>query len=234
MTKKTIQNLLLIILFLVSTNVLAQEVFNINLSITDTAIMVKKIRVKKIKRSTLFAIKINAELNVPMLKDSVIFHSFNKYVPSHFFAVSDLKPDSYKYFSIPFMYVIEDKEGKIIPAYFALVSYAKSEVETRIRNERMFVSPKLEIERKLLTEQEQRDYDLAKYVVYNKKHSMVLYPLLGEYHFNLSKGEYYLYFIYSDYNPRVPPPEMMVEGKLDDGNVFRGYFVSNKVKLIVE
>ena len=229
MTKKTIRNLLLIILFLFSTNVLAQEVFNINLSITDTLIIRKKV-----KKSYKYAIKINAELNIPKLQDSVVLYSFNKYVSSNFFDVNNFRPDKYKYFSTRLSYVIEDTNNQIIDAPHYFVSYVKSKVETRIRNERMFVSPKLKIERKLLTIQEQRDYDLAKYVIYSEKHSLVLYPLLGEYHSSLPKGEYYLYFVYSYYNLRVPPPEMIVEGKLDEGNVFRGYFVSNKVKLIVE
>jgi len=229
MYKKIKQILFLISLLFFSANVIAQDVFEVNLSITDT-----KIVKKKAKNRQKYAIKINAEINVPMLQDSVILHSFNKYVPSHFFGLSDLSPNSYKYFSTPLMYVIEDKEGKIINARFELVSYENQKVEIRRMNERLFVSPKLRIERRLLNAQEQHDYDLAKYVIRNEKQNLELYLLLGEYHSNLPKGEYYLYFVYSDYNPRVPPLDMRVEGKLDDGNIFRGYFVSNKVKLIVE
>ena len=45
---------------------------------------------------------------------------------------------------------------------------------------------------------------------------------------NLPKGEYYLYLAYSNYY--VPPSS----DKIDVSKIFRGYFVSNKVKLIVE
>jgi len=229
MRNKIQQILFLIFSLLFSANAIAQDVFEINLSIVDTLVIKKKA-----KNSSKYAVKVNVVINVPMLQDSVVLHSFNKYVSSHFFSLSNLQLDRYKEISIGLMYVIEDKEGKIITAHFALVSYEDPKVDIRIRDERIFLSPKLKIERRLLTEQEQRDYDIAKYVIRNKKQSLELYPLLGEYHFNLPKGEYYLYFVYSDYNPRVPPPDMRVEGKLDDGNIFRGYFVSNKVKLIVE
>jgi len=229
MYRKTVQILILTFFLFFSINLVAQDIFRIELLITDTLIIKKKV-----KKSYKYAIKANAEITIPNLKDSVVLHSFNKYVSSHlFFAPSDLRPDSYKYFSTPLTYVIEDKEGKIKNAYFELVSYENPRVDIRIKKSRFFVTPKLKIDSRLLTEQEQRDYDLARYVISNEKQRLVLYPLLGKYHY-LPKGEYYLYFVYSDYKLSVPPPEMRVEGVLDDDNVFRGYFVSNKVKLIIE
>jgi hypothetical protein len=235
MYKKIKQNLLFIFLFFVSVTAFPQNTFEINLSITDTVIVAKKLIKKRgVKKSDLYAIKVNAELNVPMLQDSVVLHSFNEYVSSSFFLFNDFQSNIYKKTSTGLMYVIENKEGNIIPAYFAFVSYENPKVDIKRRNERIFLSPKLRIERRLLNEQEQQDYDLAKYVIHSKKQSLKLYPLLGKYHFNLPKGEYYLYFVYSDYNPRVLSPDMRVKGKLDEGNVFRDYFISNKVKLIVE
>jgi len=227
-------DLLLIILSFFYVNVIAQDVFEVNLLITDTVIVAKKLIKKRgITKCYLYAKKMNAVINAPMLQDSVIFYSFNKYVHSNFFLFNDFQPNIYKELSIGLMYVIEDKEGKIAPAYFVFVSYKKEKDEIRNSNSRLFVTPKLRIERRLLTAQEQREYDLTKYIIHSEKESLELYPLLGEYHYNLPKGEYYLYFVYSNYNVRVPPQDMRVQGSLDN-NVFRGYFVSNKVKLIVK
>jgi hypothetical protein len=103
------------------------------------------------------------------------------------------------------------------------VSYKNSEVEIKNLNSRDFVTSKSRIKKKLLTFQEQRDYDLAKYAIYDEKQKFVLYPLIGKGHFYLPKGEYYLYFVYSYHN------EMQFNSK-----VFNGSFVSNKVKLIVK
>jgi len=229
MHRKTVQILIVIFFLFFSINLIAQDVIEINLSITDTMIARKKV-----KKNYKYAVKVNAEINVPNFQDSVIFYTFNKYVPSNTF-VCEFSPETYKTRSLGLLYVIEDKNSNIIaPPLPPLPDSYGKKIFNRM-NERFFVSSKLKIERKLLNEKELRDYDLAKYVISNENQKLVLYPLLGECHwYGLTKGEYYLYFVYSNYNLQVPHPEMRVKGILDEGNIFRGYFVSNKVKLIVK
>ena len=76
----------------------------------------------------------------------------------------------------------------------------------------------------------------------NEKQSIVLYPLLGNHHYNLPKGEYYLYFVYAFVPPNTelrhgpvtsPPIPQFFRDIANDSRTFKGYFVSNKVKLVV-
>jgi len=223
------KKLVIVIFLLLPMFIYCQNPYEMNLSITDTVIIAKKLIKKKVKKSYIYAIKVNAEINAPNMQDSLFLYSFNKYVSSFSFFNNYIKSNLYKEISVGLMYVIEDKNNQIIIPAFELVSYKKEKDLIRNSNSRIFVSPKLRIIRRLLTEQEQRDYDLAKHVIDSKKQSLELFPLLGEYHNNLPKGEYYLYFVYSYHSNALP-----IGNIADDSRTFRGYFVSNKVKLIVE
>ena len=74
-------------------------------------------------------------------------------------------------------------------------------------------------------------YDLAQYEIANKKQRVTIYPLLGSFHHYLPKGEYYLYFVYA-FNPK--PRFILKDIPIIDHRIFKGNFISNKVKLIVE
>jgi len=217
-----IKQILIIFMLLVSVKIVAQNTFDINLSISDTVIIIKKA-----KMNYKYAIKVNSEIHVNNLQDSLFLYSINKNVPSYFF-INDFSIDIFFKYSTGLIYIIEDSKGHIIIPFFEFVSYKKEKDEIKNSNSRLFVSPRLKIERRLLTAQEQREYDLAKYIIHREKQRLELFPLLGEYHSDLPKGEYYLYFVYS-YHSRILPVNIA-----DDSRLFRGYFVSNKVKLIVE
>jgi len=200
-----------------------QTLFEVNLLITDTIIVIKKS-----KKEHKYAIKVNAEINIPNLQDTLFFYNFNRYVPSSFFL-----SDRYKETSVGLIFIIEDKNHQIISPRFTHNSYANEKDETRINNSRIFVSSKQKIKYKQLNKEEQHSYDKAKYVISSEKQSLGLYPIFyyrsgtfNIYH-NLPKGEYYLYFAYSNYY--IPPSNIC-----DGDKLFKGYFVSNKVKLIVE
>ena len=210
MPKNAKKNLFFIFLLFLYTYSFAQD--NINIYITDTEL--------KIKRKYRNALKVNVEINVPNLQDSLILYRFNQYVHSSGFIIHD--------FSKPFeaftgysglLYVIEDENNNVIePFGEALVSfkYFEDEIEdaNRRRIERAVVLSNLKIENKLFYTFELSDYDLAKYEIVSEKQSLVLYPLYGKYH-RLPKGEYYLYFVYF-YSSSIR-------------NI-----VSNKVKLVVK
>jgi len=227
MHKKTTQNLFFIFLLFFTANIAAQNAHEINLYITDTVIVKKKT-----KNSSQYAVKVNTEIDVRNLQDTLFLYSFNKYVfPSIFH--SDLSPDGYKT-SMGLIFIIEDKNNQIISPRSTHNSYAKEKDETRINNSRIFVSSKQKIKYKKLNDEERRNYDRAKHVISSEKQNLELYLIFyytsgsfNTYH-NLPKGEYYLYFAYSSYY--VPPSS----DKIDVNKIFRGNFVSNKVKLIVE
>jgi hypothetical protein len=201
-------------------NVISQNTHEIKLLITDSVVIRKKV-----KKSYKHAIKVNAEISVNGLQDSVVLYFFNKYDSSDFFGPSD-----FKRFTTGLLYIIENINGNIMSANFQFISYKNSKIEEKILNSRILVSSKLRIKGKLLDEKEQLDYDMAKNVIYNKKQRLELFPVLGKYHsYNLPKGEYYIYFVYSCY-----PDRLQSYGLPNDESTFIGYFVSNKVKLIIE
>jgi len=203
-----------------SINIIAQNTHEITLSITDSVVVRKKV-----KKSYKHAIKVNAEISVNGLHDSIVLYFFNKYVSSDFSGSSD-----FKRFTTGLLYIIENINGNIMSANFQFFSYKNSKIEEKIINSRIFVSPKLRIEGKLLNEKEQLDYDIAKYVIDAKKQRLELFPVLGKYHsYNLPKGEYHIYFVYSCY-----PDRLKSYGLPNEESTFTGYFVSNKVKLIIE
>ena len=204
--------------------ILGQNPIEINLSITDTVITVKKNTNKN-----RYAAKANVEINVPDLQDTLFIYLFNKYVSAGFYR--DIEPfDNYKEKSAEGLnFILEDKNHHIIENRLTLVSYVNFKAETRAMRTRAFVNSKLEIKNKVLNDIELRNYRLAKYEITNETQSLVLYPLLGR-NFILSKGEYYLYFVYV-FNPEFPYIGFSAS-IASDSRTYKGAFVSNKVKLI--
>jgi len=219
------QIIILLILFL-PFNILGQNVVSVNMSITDPVIVVKKS-----KNRNQYAAKVNVQINVTDLTDTIFLYSFNKYVTTNEFFCDMSLFDAHRESSIGLQYIVEDKNDHIMESKFIrFVSYKYLEDEIRSLNTRMFVSSKLKIENRLLNGIEQKDYDRAKYEINNEKQRLMLYPLLGKFHYYLPKGEYYLYFVYS-FNPNL---RYVQKDITNDRRIFNGSFVSNKVKLIVK
>jgi len=230
--KNMIRIIILLFLFLPSIT-LGQNTVSVNMSITDTVVVVKKS-----KNRSRYAAKVNVEISVPDFAESMFLFSFNKYVASNEF-ICDMNPfDNYRESSIGLQYIVEDKNNHIMKIdAITFVSYKHPVDELEIMNTRRFVSSKQKIEYRLLNDIEQSDYDRAKYKIDNGKQSLMLYPLLGSFHYYLPKGEYYLYFVYSFNNNLVhfPPATIVLDSnKPVDYKIFNGSFVSNKVKLIVK
>ena len=113
------------------------------------------------------------------------------------------------------------------------VSFVRRKDEIRSLNSRDFVTTKMQIEKRLLNNFEQRVYDLAKYEIVNEIQDLILYPLIGR-HQSLRKGEYYIYIVYV-FKPEFPYVGLFeAESVAKNSRIFKGSFVSNKVKLIVE
>ena len=218
-------NIVFLILFFTAT-VLGQDTFEVSLSITDSVIVVKENT-----RKNLYAAKVNVEINVPNLLDSLFLYYFNKYVPAGLFSGEVPFDEFFKSTYIGLNYIVEDKNQNIMKNGMIHGSFVRRKDEIRSLYGRDFVTLKMQIEKRLLNHLEQRDYDLAKYEIKNKKQDLIIYPLIGR-HRSLHKGEYYLYFVYV-YNP-VFPYIGLSESIANDSRTFRGSFVSNKVKLIVE
>ena len=202
-----------------------KNTYEINLTITDTVIIVKKNTNKN-----RYAAKVNVEVNIPDLQDTLLLYLFNQYVPTKWFE-SDTDPLNTYLYSIGLNFIVENTSNNIIQAQVQIIhgSYVRKNAETRIDNSRHFVTSKQIIKFKRLNKEEQRNYDLAKYEITNETQSLVLHPLIGSFHY-LPEGEYYLYFVYSfTWNDRN-----MTQDEYADSRTFKGNFVSNKVKLIVE
>ena len=201
-------------------NINAQHNLEVNLNITDTVIVVKN----SAKKHN-YAAKVNMEINIPKFQDTVFLFFFNKYVRTNPFFGDIADFEHYRNYSHGLQYIIEDKNQHIMESNeIIFVSYKNPEDEIKNSDSRYFVNSKLQIEQKLLNDIEQRDYDLAVYEVNKDKQEFVLYPLIGNSHFYLPKGEYFIYFVYS-YNKGI---------KYNRKKVFNGSIISNKVKLIVK
>ena len=219
------------LLLFIPVTVWGQNAYEVNLSITDTLITVKEST-----RKNRYAAKVNVEINIPNLQDSLFLYYFKKYVPAGSFSEEEPFDEFYKSTYIGLNYIVEDKNQRIMKGFVLLTypSFANPRTERRIINSRSFVTSKMQIEKRLLNNFEQRDYDLAKYEITNEKHSLILYALFGDHHYNLPKGEYYLYFVYV-FKPEFPYVGLFeAEAVAKNNRIFKGSFVSNKVKLIVE
>ena len=211
------------LLLFIPVTVWGQNAFEVSLSITDSVIYVKE----GIKNNS-YSVKVDVEINVSNLHDTLFLYRFYKYVSAGFFNDEEPFDDFYKntYPTIGLNYILENKYHHIIERKFILTSYASRKAEKRAMRTRAFVTSNLKIKRRVLNDIELSDYDFAKYEITNEKQISVLYPLFGR----LRKGEYYLYFVYVF----VPNPHPLFYQNINDSRTFKGTFVSNKVKLIVK
>ena len=185
------------------------------------------------------------ELNLVLEKQNELFtpvylYHFYKYVPGlNFFHISQ-ELDFICESPIGLAFVIEDSIGKRTPnkSSYDLISYATIEGAVYHSNCRFFVdSKKLKIKEKNLNYQKLRNYDLSKIYIEDSTNlfSIKVYPLIKQY-YNLCKGEYILYFIYS--LDRVilsePSPYIWDNKKPDSKYIFRGCLLSDSIKLIVK
>ena len=215
--------------FFIYSAIYCQNTHEINFRITDSEVVLKQYP---------NATKINAEIIVQDLPDTLFLYYFNKCVsPSYF--ISDWRSDFYKEKTIGLSCVIVDNNNHIISQTLTHAQLKKrKDVQTMIMS-RIFVSSKLIFVSKRLNMKEKFVYDLAKYKINSERQSLELFPLLigNHYVLNLLKGEYYLYFIYSFHETRDSnsyPSYFLDNNKPDESKIYRGYFMSNKVKLIVE
>lgn len=229
MYMKVTKKMLFIFLLFSYIQIVAQNLHEVNLSITDTVIVIKKD-----KKSFRCPIKVHAEINAPNLQDTLFLYLFNKSVPPLPF-FSDLSSDRYKTNSIGLAFVVESTDNHIITPEFEFVSYAKEKDDIKNTNSRVFVSSKQKIEYRQLDEKEKHNYDMAKYEISSEKQNLELYLIFhytlgtSNTYYNLPKGEYYLYLLYS-YNSDL----LLNNSITNDLRIFKGYFFSNKVKLIVK
>ncbi|MDR0206750.1 MAG: hypothetical protein LBI45_05795 [Bacteroidales bacterium] len=216
-----------IIIFCIHATIYCQNTHEIIFIITDSVVVKKEY-----PKATIF----NAEIIVQNLQDSLYLYYFNKYAsPSHM--ISDLRRDFYKETTSRLSCVIEDKNNHIIFPTLTYPQFRKPKDEFKNAMSRTFVSSKQIFVRKQLDKNDVLDYDLAKYEISIKNQNLVLFPLLYEYNYIFSKGEYYLYFVYSFQETsenNIYPSSFSDNNRPDENKIFRGYFVSNKVKLIVE
>jgi hypothetical protein len=226
---KIMKNFLFIIIVCIHTISYSQNTHEIIFRITDSVIILKEYPK---------ATKFNAEIIVQNLQDNLYLYYFNKYVsPSH--SISDLRRDFYKETTCRLSYVIEDKNNWIISPILTHAQLRKHKEIFKNIISRTFVSSKQIFVKKQLNKIELFDYDLAKYKISSETQKLELFPLLnGDYYIlHLSKGEYYLYFVYSYQETsenNIYPSSFLDNNRPNEDKIFRGYFVSNKVKLIVE
>ena len=203
--------------------IFGQNTHEINLTITDTVITVKK----STKRNK-YAAKVNVKINVPDLEDTLSLYFFNKYIPAGSFSGEEPFDEFYKSTYIGLNYIVEDKNHNVIRV--RTISGGSIYQEKRI-----FVTSKQRIKLKKLNKEQQHNYDLAKYEIINEQQCLESYPLLSGVTTNvLSKGEYYLYFVYV-FKSEFPYVGLFeAEEVAKNSRIFKGSFVSNKVKLIVK
>ena len=203
-----------------------QNTHEINFRITDTVI---------IKKNYPYATKVNLEVSVPDFQEPFSLYYFYKCVRSNALSKQTIlsNPLELFYESEMLQYVIEDKNQEIIEQQSGIPSrnlYSHTfggYIRIRIGT---FVNSKNIIIKKKLKPKQQLEYGLAKYEIKKTIQNVALYLLLSEYHSDLPKGEYYLYLTYylTPYSAYIPK-EIATNNK-----IFKGYIVSNKVKLIVE
>ena len=213
------KRLILLLFLFIHIFIYGQNSHEVYLTITDTVVTLKEnINTKRNRIS--YAAKVNIEINVPDLQehDTIFLSRFNNYVSTVPFFGGENPFDSYKEYSIGLNYILEDINNNTLQSQAPIF-------ERSLNN---FVSSDLIIEHNYLNASEKVDYHSKIYEINNKSQSLELFPLIGDYHY-LHKGEYYLYFVYA-YNG------LLIWGRPDehDSKEFRGYIISNKIKLIVE
>ncbi|MCL2291135.1 MAG: hypothetical protein FWC34_10640 [Bacteroidetes bacterium] len=139
---------------------------------------------------------------------------------------------SYMHSGLGLFYVLEDENHQIVvwyPDWYSLL-YKDPKNEPKCMSTGFFVNSKQKIIRRRVPDRKSNDYDLAKYEISKQIQKDAVYLMLGIYHKDLPKGEYYLYLYYSF----EPSKRYALKDIVNDSRTFKGYFVSNKVKLIIE
>ena len=215
-----------LLLLLVCANIFGQKDDQMTLEIT-TDVLIKK------KKED--AVKVPIRILIPDMIDTVVLYRFNKFVPSSGFTASYLHLSIEEKSSTGLNYIIKNLDNEIISGRIIFASYENFEDEHNAVNSLSFIDTtkkKLKIERKVITDFDERNkYNRARYELKNKSQHINLYPLLGDYHPNLPRGEYYLYFVYIFYP--VYDTHIWIPDKPNE-NIFRWRIFSNKVKLIIE
>lgn len=192
-----------------------------------------------IKKEYPNATKVHAEITVQDLQDTLFFYYFSKYVSPPYLIMDGLS-DLYREKTMGLNYVIEKRNKRIISTKLTGSSFRNHEDEFNDAISRTFVSAEQRYIRKQLNEKEMLDYDLAKYEISNESQELELFLILNGYGYclPLTKGKYYLYFVYSYYetsdNITFYPSSFRNTSRPDESKIFRGYFISNKVRFIVE
>ena len=185
------------------------------------------------------ALKVNVSMELCQCDDTLFIYRFNKVVHTSNFVIAYLDFNLFKNSSVGLNFIIEDVEDNKIQANnIDHISFKKHEDEIRSSYQRLFINKSnLKIKYKLLKDEKKRNkHDEGKYTVSENNRNFILYPLINHY-YNLPKGEYYLYFVYSfnrDLVNKPPPSSIWDSEKPDKNRVFNGSFISNKVKLIIK
>jgi hypothetical protein len=226
------KKIILLIIMFIPAIFYCQNTHEIIFRITDPVV---------IKKEYPNATKVNAEIIVQDFQGSLYLYYFSKYVSLSYLVLRERRDfDCYKEKTIGLNCVIENRNNRIILPVLTCDSYRNPEDAFRNAMSRTFVSSEQKYFRKQLDEKEALDYDLAKYEISKQTQSLELFPLLnGDYYsLHLPKGKYFLYFVYSFHetsnNIKFYPSYSRDNNRPDESKIFRGYFVSNKVKLIVE
>lgn len=210
--------------------IFAQGDYKIEIEILDSLLV-------KNKRQQ--AVKVNVIIKNTQYDDTLYLYKFNKVVHTSDFVMAYLDLNLFNNSSVGLNFIITDLEGiKIQANSINHISYKKSETEIESTYKRIFINrSNLKIRYKLLKDKKQRDeYDIGKYIVTQNSQKLELYPLIDHY-YNLTAGEYYLYFVYSyskDKTNKHLFNNICSSENSDDNKVFNGSFVSNKVKLIIK
>ena len=148
------KKIIVFLLLFVPTVICGQDTFEINLSITDTVIVAKKDR-----RGFRYAAKVNVEINVPNLQNTIFLYRFNNYVPTSGF-FSDMNPfENYKNSAIGLHFIIEDKDQYMIIA---------ESMSLPPPSRTPFVNSRQRIKWRVLNDIESRNYSISKYEIVNR------------------------------------------------------------------
>jgi len=209
--------------------IFCQNPFMFDFKITDSVI---------IKKKHPYATKVNIEIDFIDFQDTMFLYLFNNCVRTipwwndsivNYYSKDEnfINPNDY----VGLVYQLMNENNQVISGNFPYVflSPRKEEKENSIG---IFINSKQKFVKKRIKDENIHDYFLSKFEINNQKQKITLYPLLDEYHKNLPKGVYYLFFIYS-FNPK-PFEGAWFEEMRKDSRTFKGNIVSNKVKLIVE
>jgi len=218
-----------IIFFCVPLIIFCQNPYIIDLKITDTLVIKKKYP---------YATKVNIEINFTDFQDTMFLYLFNKCVSTfafwsdstiNFYSRYDTNYDDFGNY-VGLVYQLIDENNQIISGDFSLFRIRNI---SKYNSTRIFINSSQKFVKKRIKDDNIHNYFLAKYEINSQNQKVSLYPVFNEYHKDLPKGVYYLYFVYS-FNPTKPPNGSWPDKILKDSRAFKGRIVSNKVKLIVE